>query len=47
MCGIAAGDAVLLAAFPSADLLMIHAARAVVRLLADLHAQAMEGGYVG
>jgi hypothetical protein len=41
MCGIAAGDAVLLAAFPSADLLMIHAARAVARLLADLHAQAI------
>ena len=47
MCGIAAGQPLLLAGFPSADLLMIHAARAVVRLLADLHAQAIGGGYVG
>jgi hypothetical protein len=47
MCGIAAGEAVLLAAFPSADLLMIHAARAVVRLLADLHAPAIGVGHAG
>lgn len=41
MCGIVAGQPVLLAAFPSHDLLVIHAARTVARLLADLHDRAI------
>jgi hypothetical protein len=47
MCGIEAGQPVLLAAFPSADLLMIHTARAVAPLLADLYAQMIGGCHVG
>jgi hypothetical protein len=47
MCGIAAGQPLLLVAFPTADLLMIHAARAVARLLADLHAQAIGVDHAG
>jgi hypothetical protein len=47
MCGIVAGQPVLLAAFPAHDLLVIHAARLVARLLADLHAQAIGGGCAG
>jgi hypothetical protein len=47
MCGIAAGQPVLLAAFPAHDLLVIHPARRVARLLADLHAQAIGVRHVG
>lgn len=47
MCGIEAGQPLLLVGFPAADLLVVHPAAAVARLLADLHAQALGGGYVG
>jgi hypothetical protein len=47
MCGVVAGQPLLLAAFPSQDLLVIHPARTVARLLADLHVQAIGGGCAG
>jgi hypothetical protein len=47
MSGIMAGQPVLLVAFPSADLLMIHAARAIAPQLADLYAQASGVDHVG
>jgi hypothetical protein len=47
MCGIAEGEPVLLAAFPARDLLVIHPASTIARLLADLHTQALGGGHVG
>jgi hypothetical protein len=47
MCRIVVGRPLLLAAFPGHDLLVIHPARTVARLLADLHAEAIGGGYVG
>ncbi len=47
MCGIVAGQPVLLAAFPSHDLLVIHTARTVAGLLADLHDQAIGGHHAG
>jgi hypothetical protein len=47
MCGIVAGQPVLLAACPSQDLLVIHPARTVAGLLADLHAQAIGVDRVG
>jgi hypothetical protein len=47
MCGIVTGLPVVLAAFPAHDLLVIHPARTVAELLADLHAQAIEVDRVG
>jgi hypothetical protein len=47
MCGIEAGHRVLLAGFPSQDLLVIHPARTVARLLADLHGRTIGGGHAG
>jgi bifunctional DNA-binding transcriptional regulator/antitoxin component of YhaV-PrlF toxin-antitoxin module len=41
MCGIVAGQPLLLAALTFQDLLVIHPAGTVVRLLADLHAEAI------
>ena len=39
MCAIAPGQPLLLAALVAHDLLVIHPANAVARLLAELHAQ--------
>jgi hypothetical protein len=47
MCAIAAGQPLLFAALVAYDLLVIHPARTVARLLADLHAQAIEVRHVG
>jgi hypothetical protein len=47
MCGIVAGQPVLLIAFPAHDLLVIHPASTVAQLLADLHAQAIGVGHAG
>lgn len=47
MCGIVAGQPLLLAAIPARDLLVIHPAHSVARLLAELHAQALRGGCAG
>jgi hypothetical protein len=47
MCGIVAGQPLLLAAFPAHDLLVIHPASTIARLLADLHVQAIEVDHAG
>ncbi|WP_203862701.1 hypothetical protein [Plantactinospora mayteni] len=47
MCAIVPGQPLLLAALVAHDLLVIHPANTVVRLLADLHAQAISGHHVG
>lgn len=47
MCGILARQQVLLTACPAHDLLVIHPARTVGQLLADLHARALEVDRVG
>jgi hypothetical protein len=47
MCGIVAGQPLLLAALIAYDLLVIHSARSVAWRLADLHAQAIGARDVG
>jgi hypothetical protein len=47
MCAIPPGQPLLLAALVAHDLLVIHPAGTVARLLADLHAQVMGDGRVG
>jgi hypothetical protein len=47
MCGIVAGQPVLLAVLTSHDLLVIHPAQTIARLLADLHDQAIGVHHVG
>ncbi|MEQ4306294.1 hypothetical protein ABNF97_33775 [Plantactinospora sp. B6F1] len=47
MCAIVPGQPLLLAALVAHDLLVIHPASTVMRLLADLHAQVVGGRRVG
>ncbi|OKI84585.1 hypothetical protein [Micromonospora sp. CB01531] len=47
MCGIMPGQPLLLAALVAHDLLVIHPARTVARLLADRHAQVIGDPRVG
>ncbi|HEX5539979.1 MAG TPA: hypothetical protein VFX60_00175 [Micromonospora sp.] len=47
MCAIAPGQPLLLAALVAHDLLVIHPASTVTRLLTDLHAQVIRGRRVG
>ncbi|WP_203862905.1 hypothetical protein [Plantactinospora mayteni] len=47
MCAIVPGQPLLLAALVAHDLLVIHPASTVTRLLADLHARAIGGRRVG
>ena len=47
MCAIAPGQPLLLAALAAHDLLVIHSASTVARLLTDLHAQVIGGRRVG
>lgn len=46
MCGIKSGQPVLLAAFVTHDLLVVHPASTVIRLLADLHTRLAGAGHV-
>lgn len=46
MCGIKPGQPVLLAALVTHDLLVVHPAGTVVRLLADLHTRLAGAGHV-
>ncbi|MFR9780540.1 hypothetical protein ACL02O_31390 [Micromonospora sp. MS34] len=43
MCGITSHQAVLLAAIPARDLLVVHPSNTITRLLADLHAAVLGG----
>ncbi|MET8907549.1 hypothetical protein [Micromonospora sp. NPDC004551] len=43
MCGITSHQVVLLAAVPARDLLVVHPSNTITRILADLHAAALEG----
>ena len=43
MCGINSHQAVLLAAIPARDLLVVHPSNTITRLLADLHATVLQG----
>jgi hypothetical protein len=47
MCAIAPGQPLLLAALVAHDLLVIHSASTVARLLTDLHAQVIRGRRAG
>jgi hypothetical protein len=47
MCGIVAGQPLLVVALPSHDLLVIYPAHTVARLLADLYTEMIGGGRAG
>jgi hypothetical protein len=47
MCGIVAGQPLLVVAFPSHDLLVIYPAHTVAPLLADLYTEMIGGGRAG